>query len=85
MKRLDNKSRKASIIESISNLVVGTIINTALTFSLLELLYRNEHFVKLGLEGDWYIAAINTVVYTIVSVLRSYTLRRTFVWLGKER
>ena len=64
-----SQSRRHSIFESIINVIVGFSINMALNFTVFPLFgwrISLEQNVVLGL------------IFTVISIIRSYTLRRLF-------
>ena len=73
--RIDQKKRSVSLIEALLSLVVGALINFLATYSLIDILFQNVRFT----DGE--IAAISTAIFTILSVIRSFSMRRLFNWL----
>lgn len=64
------QTRLGSLIESLFNLVIGFAINFAANWFILPAF----GFATLTLETNLYIG----LAYTVVSVVRSYTIRRWF-------
>lgn len=64
-----SQSRKHSMIEAIINVVVGFTINAMLNFAVFPLFGW-----KISLAQNIALG----VIYTVVSIVRSYTLRRVF-------
>lgn len=64
-----SQTRRQSLLEAIINIVVGFGVNTALNFSVFPLF-------------GWHISARQNLmlgaIYTVVSIARSYGLRRLF-------
>lgn len=64
-----SQTRRQSLIEAVINIVVGFGINTALNFTVFPIF-------------GWHISLQQNlalgVIYTIVSIARSYCLRRVF-------
>ena len=67
------QTRLGSLIESLFNLVIGFSINFAANLLILPAF----GFTALTLETNLYIG----LAYTVVSVVRSYTIRR---WFNKK-
>lgn len=65
------QSKKASFQESITNVVVGFVIGYATNAIMLPLLGMHPSF------GD---SVILTIVFAIISVIRSYGIRRYYNW-----
>lgn len=64
------QSRTDSLMESLTNIVIGFSINLVANILILPaVLHVPVNFGELGLIG---------VFFTIISVVRSYTLRRLF-------
>jgi len=64
-----SQTRRQSLIEAVINIVVGFGINTALNFTVFPIFgwhITMKQNIALG------------VIYTIVSIARSYCLRRVF-------
>ena len=70
--KLDNRARRASLIETAVNIAVGAGINAALSFALLSIFTEPP--------AGWG-SLVAVAVFTPASVLRGYLLRRLFVWL----
>jgi uncharacterized membrane protein YbjE (DUF340 family) len=66
------QSRRMSALETMANLTVGIIISWLLGYFLLP---------YWGFEQTASAATTVTLVYTVASVIRSYTIRRVFNWL----
>lgn len=66
-----SQSRKSSFQESITNVVVGFIIGYATNAIMLPLLGMHPSF------GD---SVVLTVVFAIISVIRSFSIRRYYNW-----
>lgn len=64
------QTRKASAIEALANTAVGWTINFTANILFLPLLYRPDHNIR----SAFYIG----VVFTGISLARSYVLRRWF-------
>lgn len=64
------QSRLGSLVEATVNVLIGGTINFAANYTILPLL----GFTTLTLTSNLLITAI----FTIISVVRSYTLRRWF-------
>jgi hypothetical protein len=62
-----------SAIEVATNYVVGFAISWAMGWFILPL---------WGFEQSASAATMVTIIYTVVSVVRSYIVRRTFNWLA---
>ena len=67
------QSRKMSAIESITNSFVGFWISVVLAMWTVPLLYGAPAPMKQNI--------ISTVLFTIVSIVRSFIMRRFFTWL----
>jgi len=63
------QTRRQSMIEAATNIVVGILLNTILNFTI---------FPRLGFHITASTNALLVVVYTGASLLRSYVLRRLF-------
>lgn len=68
------QSKRWSFYESIANLVVGQII--AFTAQVIT-------FAALNLEVTWTQNLLIAVIFMVISIARSYTLRRIFNWIGR--
>lgn len=68
------QSRRLSAIETITNVIVGFGISWALSFYILPI---------WGFAQSASAATSVTIIYTIASVARSYTLRRIFNAMGR--
>ena len=64
-----NQSKKKSFIESITNVIVGYSINL-----LMQIIVFPIFGINIELHTNIYIG----LCFTVVSILRSYTLRRIF-------
>jgi len=64
------QSRMGSLVESIVNVIIGGAINFIANWTILPLI----GFTTLSLSSNLLI----TLVFTAISVIRSYTLRRWF-------
>lgn len=67
---MSSQSRMGSLFESFINVLIGGAINFVANFTILPVL----GFTSLTLKSNLLI----TVVFTAISVVRSYTLRRWF-------
>jgi hypothetical protein len=65
-----NQSRMDSLMESIVNIVIGLIISTIANYLLLQLF--------LGYPMHLGTNVLISVVFTVISLVRSYSLRRAF-------
>lgn len=63
------QTKKQSLIESISNTAIGFVISYAATFLI---------FPLVGFESNAGKNILITLFFTVVSIIRSYTLRRFF-------
>jgi high-affinity Fe2+/Pb2+ permease len=63
------QTKKQSFIEAITNTVIGFLISLAATFFI---------FPIVGIESTGYKNIIITLFFTVISILRSYVLRRFF-------
>ena len=68
------QSRKKSTLESIANIIAGVIINVVML---------NVICTAFGLNYGQDFVLFNTVIFTIMSFLRSYTIRRIFNRMDK--
>ncbi len=71
-----SQTRRQSLFEAVFNIVVGFGINTALNFTVFPLFGWHislQQNIELG------------VIYTVVSIARSYCLRRAFNRLHQVR
>ncbi len=66
------QSRRHSLFESITNVVVGFAISTVANMIVLP---------WFGLQPSWASASGIGGVLTIVSIIRSYCLRRLYNWI----
>ncbi|OGB26223.1 MAG: hypothetical protein A3I66_00805 [Burkholderiales bacterium RIFCSPLOWO2_02_FULL_57_36] len=64
-----NQTRIGSLIEALMNVVIGFLVNMVANFVILPLI---GFHITLG--QNFFIG----VLYTVVSVVRSYTIRRFF-------
>lgn len=69
-----SQSKRWSFYESIANLVIGQII--AFTAQVIT-------FWAMGIEVTMMQNIYIAVIFMVISVVRSYTLRRLFNWIGK--
>lgn len=69
-----SQSRKMSAVESITNVVVGYLV--ALAAQII-------FFPMVGVHADINQNLAIGVIFTIVSLARSYALRRVFNWIGR--
>lgn len=73
-----NQSRMDSLMESLVNIIIGLIISTIANFVLLGLI--------LGYPMSFHNNVLISVVFTVISLVRSYSLRRAFngrsVWVA---
>lgn len=67
------QTKKQSFIEALSNTAVGFIISYASTFLI---------FPLVGLETNAGTNLIITIYFTIISIFRSYVIRR---WFNKKK
>ena len=67
------QSRRSSFFESVINTL------SAFCLSLVVCRYLLPVF---GFETSWRDASIITLVFTALSVIRNYIIRRVFVWIG---
>lgn len=63
------QTKKQSLIESIANTAVGFAISLASIFIILP---------ALGIESTWSKNITITIYFTVISILRSYVIRRYF-------
>lgn len=70
---MKGQSRRASLIEACVNILVGYSVNMLANFALFPLFGWH-----ITLEQNLLIG----VFYTVISLVRSYTLRRAFNWIG---
>jgi len=67
------QTKRGSLIETISNIVIGLWVSLILNAILFPLLGFNlSHKQNITL----------TLIYTVVSIVRSYSLRRLFNWVS---
>lgn len=66
------QSKKMSLVESIANVVVGFGIATGANYVVLP---------WFGYDVTWSDSAGIGLILTVVSLVRSYVLRRVFEWL----
>ena len=64
-----NQSKKQSLIETITNIAVGYLVSLASLFII---------FPLLGIESSTDKNIVITLYFTVISFIRSYTLRRYF-------
>lgn len=67
------QSRKMSSIESVANSALGFWISTLLAMWTVPWLYGVPAPLKANI--------ISTLIFTVVSIARSYLVRRFFTWL----
>jgi hypothetical protein len=70
------QSRRLSLIEAVTNVVVGyalAVLTQILVFPWFDLNPSLSENLALGL------------VFTVISLVRSYALRRLFTWLDRKR
>jgi hypothetical protein len=70
------QSRRQSLIEAITNVVVGyalAVLTQIVVFPWFDLNPSLSENLALGL------------VFTVISLVRSYALRRLFTWLDRKR
>ncbi len=77
-----SQSRKASAAEALTNLVVGSIINILITQGVS---IMDQHWTWFHNEVPWFTWQVSlasnfimTSIFTIVSFIRSYVIRRAF-------
>jgi len=69
-----SQSRTMSLAESVANVAIGygvALLTQVVVFGALE--------IPVSLDQNLWIGA----VFTVVSLVRSYLLRRFFVWIGR--
>ena len=74
--KIDQRTRIGTIAEALISLLIGYGINYAITRSLIGILFQNEAL------SDDQISNISTSIFTVLSLIRSYSMRRLFVWLS---
>lgn len=67
------QSRRASFIESVLNTLSAFCLSLVVCRYLLPL---------FGYDTSWSDAGIITLVFTALSIVRNYIIRRLFVWIG---
>lgn len=67
------QSHRMSMIESLSNVVVGFGVSMLANLLILPLFGYSPGIVDAGLIG---------AVFTVISLIRSYLMRRLFNWIG---
>lgn len=67
------QSHRMSLIESLSNVVVGFGVSMLANLLILPLFGYSPGLVDAGLIG---------AVFTVISLIRSYLMRRLFNWIG---
>lgn len=70
-----SQSRRMSLIESVVNVVTGIGVAVLMTATIYPLLGT-----PIPIETN----LIAAIPFTVASMIRSYTLRRLFNWLGKH-
>ena len=63
------QTKRMSLIETFTSLIVGLVISYAMAYTVLPI---------WGFEANTGSATSVTFIYTIVSVIRSYVIRRSF-------
>ncbi len=66
------QSRRMSVVETLTNVVVGYVV-ACITQLVV--------FPLFGLSVPWHANLLMGGAFTVVSIVRSYTLRRIFNWL----
>jgi len=69
------QSRKASALESLSNVFIGFGVSTMANMLILPL---------FGYTPDLAEASIIGIIFTVISLIRSYCMRRLFNWIGER-
>ena len=69
------QSRKQSAVEAVTNLAVGYAVAWLLTFTVLP---------AFGLNPTPGETTAISLIFTVASVVRSYALRRAFVWIERN-
>lgn len=64
------QTKKGSVVEALTNCLVGFPINFMLNIIILPMTWNNEHVVRSGF--------ITGAVFTVVSVIRQVYIRRWF-------
>jgi ABC-type antimicrobial peptide transport system permease subunit len=71
---MNRQSKKFSLIEAITNALVGLLVSWLFTFFILPL---------FGLAMTYQIAIWITASFFLLSTIRAYLLRRFFNWVSK--
>ncbi len=66
----NGQSKKHSLLEALTNIFIGIAVNYAANVLVL------PYFFKMSLPTEDYIKL--TLIYTVISLVRSYCLRRAF-------
>lgn len=70
------QSKKNSLIESVINVILWLAVSHTTSLIL---------FPVLWIEMTYWDYWITTLVFTVVSFVRSYVVRRFFTWLNKNK
>jgi hypothetical protein len=70
------QSRKHSFVEACANVLIGIVVAWAVTFTI---------FPWFDLEPAIVTSLYISLIFTLVSLLRSYVLRRLFVYIDHRR
>ena len=80
----DQDTKKKSLSEALANLIPGYWIAFALNMMVLPMFAADMAIAQE--TGDYYglvwINTIISIIYTVFSIVRQYTLRRAFIKLG---
>jgi len=68
----DKQSRPMSMMETVTSTAVGLAINTGANSLLLPM---------FGFPVRWDQSVALAAIFTVISILRGYTLRRVFEWV----
>jgi hypothetical protein len=68
------QSRRMSLVESLTNIAVGYLVALAAQIII---------FPILGVQASLHQNLMIGVLFTLVSLARSYALRRVFNWIGR--
>ena len=75
------QSRRASAFEAAANIGIGMLVSILVTMFIVAPLTARHGIAWLG---SWQGGCATTAIYTIISFLRAYALRRMFDRLGVE-